>query len=583
MQSSHKSTAKSIQVELVRNNLESIADGMAVTLWRTSRSAVVRTGWDFSTAILTPEGELAGQGMCHPIHLGGMMPALKGCTDQYHNNISEGDILVVNDPYSGGSHLPDIYLFKPIFVSGTLVAYLAAIAHHADIGGRIPGGQGYDNTEIFQEGLCIPPLKLFDKGIANESLFRIIEKAVRVPEQVLGDLQSQVSSLYHGEKQIQTFLATINPETYKTVVNDLLDYSELLTRQTIRALPDGSWSFTDYVDNDGISSKPIQVTVRLEKKGDEITVDFEGTSPQCKGSIQPLMPNTKAMVYAVLRSVLGNHIPNNSGVFRPVTVLAPKGSFVNPNYPAGVAARQLGCRRANQAVWGAIAQVIPENVFACPGGADASIATSGYDKSNTPWRSFVLTEGFNETSGGARSDKDGLEGQGANITNQANTPVEILELEYPIRILDYSLVPNTEGAGKFRGGLAQRRIYEYQQEGTEVRVRSDRRIQAPWGLKGGHNASPPKIMLRKDEQRHAMPSKFQAQMDVKDELTVQWCGGGGYGDPLDRDPEMVRWDVLEQKITRDRAFHIYGVQLDPNHEVDYPGTQEKRSVAKQRY
>ena len=577
MRKSQKTTAKSIQIELVRNNLESIADGMAVTLWRTSRSAVVRTGWDFSTAILTPEGELAGQGMCHPIHLGGMMPALKGCMDQYHNQISPGDILIVNDPYSGGSHLPDIYLFKPIFIGDILIAYLASIAHHADIGGRVPGGQGFDNTEIFQEGLCIPPMKLFNKDIANESLFRIIEKAVRVPEQVLGDLQSQISSLHHGEKQMRTFLAQLNPETYQTIVNDLLDYSEVLTRQTIRALPEGSWVFTDYVDNDGITNKPIKVTVRLEKKMDEIAVDFEGTSPQCKGSIQPLMPNTRAMVYAVLRSVLGNHIPNNSGVFRPVTVVAPKGSFVNPNYPAGVAARQLGCRRANQAVWGAIAQIIPENVFACPGGADASIATSGYDKTNTPWRNFVLTEGFNETSGGARSDKDGLEGQGANITNQANTPVEILELEYPISILEYSLVANTEGAGRFRGGLAQKRVYRYHQEGTEVRVRSDRRIQAPWGLKGGHNASPPKILLKKKTDEKAMPGKFTIHMNPCDELTVQWCGGGGYGNPLERDPVLVQWDVVEGKITRERAFHIYGVKLDQKNRINHTATKIRRT------
>ena len=577
MRQSQNTTAKSIQIELVRNNLESIADGMAVTLWRTSRSAVVRTGWDFSTAILTPNGELAGQGMCHPIHLGGMMPALRGCIDQYPDQMYPGDILIVNDPYSGGSHLPDIYLFKPIFIGDTLMAYLASIAHHADIGGRVPGGQGFDNTEIFQEGLCIPPMKLFSKDTANESLFRIIEKAVRVPEQVLGDLQSQISALHHGEKQIRTFLAEFNPETYRTIVEDLLDYSEVLTRQTIRALPEGSWSFTDYVDNDGITNKPIKVTVRLEKKLDEMIVDFEGTSPQCKGSIQPLMPNTRAMVYAVLRSILGNHVPNNSGVFRPITVVAPKGSFVNPNYPAGVAARQLGCRRANQAVWGAIAQIIPENVFACPGGADASIATSGYDKNHTPWRSFVLTEGFNETSGGARPDKDGLEGQGSNITNQANTPVEILELEYPIRILEYSLVPNTEGAGRFRGGLAQKRVYQYQQEGTEVRVRSDRRIQAPWGLKGGQNASPPKIMLKHRTNEKAMPGKFKLQVNPYDELTVQWCGGGGYGNPLARDPTLVQWDVLEEKVTRERAFNIYGVELDKKNRINRLATKERRT------
>ena len=356
-----------IRMEVIKNALESIADGMALTVVRTSRSSVVRTSLDFSTGVLDSRGELVGQSMCSPTHLGGMMPALKSCLDRFEGRIYPGDILITNDPYEGGSHLPDIFLLKPVWMGDRIVAYLCAMAHHTDIGGRVPGGNACDSTEIYQEGLRIPALKLQERGEPNETLLRILEKAVRVPDKVLGDLKGQEAALYFGEREYIKLAERYGIEELEASVDELLDYTEELTRSSIAAMPDGTWTFTDTVDNDGFDDTPIDIVATVTKADDHIGVDFTGTSPQCKGAIQPVFATTKAMVYAVLRSVMEGDIPNTAGYFRPVTVFAPEGTFVNPMPPAPVAARALGCRRITHALYGAFAQMLPDRVFACPG------------------------------------------------------------------------------------------------------------------------------------------------------------------------------------------------------------------------
>ena len=567
------------RLEVIRNALEGIADTMAISLHQTARSAVVRLGWDFSTAVLTVEGELVGQGTCHPIHLGGMAPALAGCLSWFEDDIGPGDLLITNDPYEGAQHLPDIYLFRPVFHEGSALGYVGAVCHHADIGGSVPGGQGFANTEIHQEGLRIPPSKLYEGGTANETIHRLLEKAVRAPETVLGDLRAQVAATRIGERELLALVERIGTSEYRALVADLLDHTERLTRRAIAELPDGTWSFTDHVDDDGISDETIAVVATVTKTGDEIHVDFDGTSPQVRGSIVGLFHMNTNFVHMALRSLLGADLPSTSGFFRPITITAPPGCFVNPLPPAAVAARQLGGRRINQAVWGALARMAPERAFACPGGADSSIAFSGLDKSDEPWRGWVLTEGFNEIACGGRPDKDGMEGQGSNITNQANTPVELLELEYPIRIDEYGFVPDTEGPGRFRGGLAMSRSYTFLDDGIEVRVRSDRAKRPPWGIEGGGSAPPARVSLEAaagadvvavsaggtDTGTGAMqmlPSKSTTVMRRGDRLHTQWCGGGGHGAPLDREPERVLRDVVEEKITPAHARETYGVIVD---------------------
>lgn len=567
-------------LEIIRNALESVADSMAITLYRTARSAVVRLGWDFSTAILSANGDLVGQGMCHPVHLGGMMPALEGCLRRYRQNLSPGDILINNDPYEGAQHLPDIYLFKPIFQHGTLVAFAGAICHHADIGGRVPGGQGFDNTEIQQEGLRIPALKLYARGEPNETLFLLLEKAVRTPDEVLGDLKACIAAIELGEREILKLITRLGIDRYSALTSDLIDYTERLTRKRIEALPDGSWSFADYIDDDGITDETITVRATVTKTGDHIHVDFAGTSPQCRGSITGLLHMNVNYVYMAMRALLGTDIPNTAGFNRPIEVTAPPGSFVNPLAPAAVGARQLGGRRINHAVWGALAQMAPERCFACPGGSDASMATSGSGIDRKAW---VLTEGFNETASGGRPDKDGMDGQGSNVTNQANTPVEIIETEYPIRITRYGFAPDTEGAGKFRGGLALVRDFEYLANEIDVRIRCDRIKHPPWGILGGGNARSGEVSLTTRGVTRPLPGKSTLRVGNGDRVHTQWCGGGGYGNPLEREPELVLDDVVEQKISPYRARNVYGVIIDlVNRCIDHAATAALRNERRKR-
>jgi len=566
-------------LELARNALEGIADAMAITLYRTARSAVVRLGWDFSTAVLTETGELVGQGMCHPIHLGGMMPALAGCLVRYGRDMHPGDVLITNDPYEGAQHLPDVYLFKPVFLDEEPVGFVGAICHHSDIGGRVPGGQGFDNTEIHQEGLRIPPLKLVERGRPNETIYRLIDKAVRTPDRVRGDLRAQISAITLGERELVKVVERFGLPEYRALVAALIEHTERLTRQAIRGLPDGSWQFADQVDSDGITDEPITIAVRVTKAGDEIDVDFTGTSPQCAGSIVGLFHMNTNFVHMALRSLLGADLPNTAGFFRPITISAPPGTFVHPLPPAAVGARQVGGRRINHALWGALAQMAPDRAFACPGGADAGLAHSGLDRTRTPWRSWVLTEGFNETACGGRHTRDGMDGQGSNVTNQANTPVEVLEAEFPIRVVEYGFARDSEGAGKFRGGLAMVRTYEYVVDDVQVRVRSDRWTRPPWGVFGGQSAAGPGVTLRSDGAERDLPGKCLVTVRRGDRLRTQWCGAGGYGDPLDRDPRRVLEDVIEEKITPARARETYGVVIDVERRSVDPAATERQRAA----
>jgi N-methylhydantoinase B len=461
--------------ELIKNALAGISDSMAVTVVRTARSFVVKQSMDFSTALCDANGELIAQGMCVPLHLGAMPPALQGVLQRYHGRLAPGDVCIVNDPYSGGSHLPDIFLFKPIFVDGRLVAFACVIAHQTDIGGRVSGGNACDNTEIYQEGLRIPPLKLFEHGVPNEAIFAILEKNVRVPDKVLGDVRAQIAALHMGERDFLQLVREYGVEELQGYIADILDYTERFTRAEIETLPDGVYTFTEYIDDDGITPDPIRIQLALAIHGDTICADFTGTSPQCKGSIQPNLPATKAMVYAAIRCVLDPAIPNNGGYFRPIHVVAPAGTFVNPVHPAAVAARALGARRVAQAVFGALTKALPGKIFAAWGGGEFGISVGGYYANRKP---FVHLEFHNDTSWGGGPHKDGLDGHPGPMSNLANTPVELLEAEQPLRIDQYGFVPDTGGAGKYRGGLAMVRDFRLLEEAT-LQIRSDRRKFPP--------------------------------------------------------------------------------------------------------
>ena len=545
--------------DVIRNYLYSAADTMAVTVVRTARSAVVKDGMDFSTAIFNSDGEQVAQGLTLPLHMGAMQPALDAVREYFQNDINPDDVFINNDPYEGGSHLPDIFLFKPIFYNDTLVAWTSVIAHQTDIGGRVAGGNACDNTEIYQEGLRLPPIKLVDRGIRNDAVWRILNKNVRVPDMVQGDILAQISAVKQGERDVLQLLDEYGIETLKTYMSEIIDYTEDLTRAEIKSLPDGSWGFSDYVDDDGFNPEPIEIRVKVTIKDDNMTVDFTGTSPQAKGSINPNLPFTKSAVYAVFKCLTNPDITANSGFFKPFHVIAPEGCYVNPQHPAPVAARGLGGFRIAHAVFGAMSKALPKKVPAAWGGGEVGVSFGGYDKDG---KAFVFVEFDNDGPRGGGPLTDGADGAAAPIHNMANTPIESIESNHPLLVKRYGFISDTEGAGKYRGGLGMVREFELLNDEAILQIRSDRNKFLPWGTQGGSPGSRSFNILNPETESEILPSKFIRTLKKGDVYRMIQPGGGGYGDPLERDPKSVYSDIQQNKISSERAFEVYGVVID---------------------
>ena len=320
-------------LELIKNSLAALADEMALTVSRTARSFVVKEALDFSTALFLADGEMIAQGTCLPFHLGAMPFAVKAVMKEFGNRIRPGDLFITNDPYDGSTHLPDIVLVKPIYHAGKLIGFSSALAHMTDIGGRIPGGNASDSTEIYQEGLRIPPSRLWRDGLPDETLFRIIERNVRVPDKVIGDIRSLIAACTVGEREFVRLAQRYGAAEFEQYCRDLLDYTERFTRAEIAKLPKGTWRFVDYLDGDGIDPGPIKFVATVTIAEQDLTIDFTGTAPQVRGAINCVYPFTLSTALACVRSIVDLSIPNNSGYFRPIKVIAPEGTIVNPRRP----------------------------------------------------------------------------------------------------------------------------------------------------------------------------------------------------------------------------------------------------------
>jgi N-methylhydantoinase B len=560
--------------ELIGNALVTVADNMIVTVIRTSRSVVVKVNLDFSASICDTDGDMVGQGLSLPSHLGATPPALKGCLRYFGGDVHPGDILVVNDPYSGASHLNDVFMFKPVYKDGERIAFLGISLHHTDMGGRMPGGNATDSTEIFQEGLRIPPSKLYERGKPNTTLFRIVEYNVRVPETVLGDFRSQISALNVAERELLRLLEEYSAAEVKAYMANLLDYSEWLTRAGIRALPDGEVEFTDYNDDDGVGGDPVRIHAKMIVKGDEIVVDFTGTSAQTTGALNPNYWFTASCIYAGIRTALDLDIPTNQGFYCPITIIAPEGCWVNPMFPAPFGARGQGGYRVRTMGLGLISELLKGQRPACPGGSEFAVTMAGYDKDRKP---FLFLEFHVMTGQGGGPDIDGQDAGPYCLGNVANVPVEVIEAEYPVRVEEYAFLPDTEGAGRFRGALGIVRQYRLTAERATVQLRSDRQKFRPWGVCGGGQGGPGRIVKNPQGGSQILHSKF-VQTFVKDDvLRGEMPGSGGYGDPFERDAQAVLEDVIDEKLTVGRARQVYGVVVDPaSMRIDVEATRALR-------
>ncbi len=574
-----ETTPDPITREVVRNGLAAIVDEMALTIVRTSYSGIVRDVMDFSTALCDPRGEMIAQGLTLPLHLGAFPEAMRSVLAKFGSDLRPGDVYVLNDPYSGGMHLPDVFMFAPVFLGDTLLGFPGAIAHQADIGGRVPGGNACDSTEIYQEGLRIPPCWLYREGRENETLFDLIARNVRLPEIVLGDLKAQLAALHVGELELVRLAERYSPDALAAYGRDLLAMSERMARQQIAAWPDGRYHFVDYVDDDGVvADRPVRIEVALTINGDSLAVDFTGSSPQVDGAINSTLSSSRSAVLLAVRSLMGPLLPNNAGFFRPITVQAPEGLVVNPRPPAACAARALTCYRIVDAVMGALAQAIPDRVFAAGEGGVSAVMISGRSPGGD---AYVLVD----TVGccwGARPNKDGVDGVTCISVNISNTPVEVVERDYPVQVDRYAFVPDTGGAGKFRGGLAIEREYQLLGDRGILQIRSDRRSHPPYGLAGGRPGAPSTSWLATEGARVILPSKVTTGFSQDARVSHRHAGGGGWGDPLERDPELVAQAVLDEKVSREAALEEYGVIVDGEGRVDLAGTAGVRQARRAR-
>ena len=546
-----------ILLEVLKNGFEAIADEMALILMRTAHSPIVRDAMDYSTAICNARGETIAQGLTTPMHLGSFYDAMNHLVTTFAGRIKPGDVFIGNDPYLiQGQHLPDIYVIEPIFSGDRLCAWATTIAHHADVGGLVPGSNSIGATEIHQEGLRLPFLKLVEDGVENKMLLEIVAANVRVPDQVIGDLHAQVAAARAGQRGFAALLDRHGPDAIEAYAEALQDQAEVLARQAIAGIPDGTYSFVDHIDGLGEDPQPIELHVKLTVAGSEITADWTGTSAQVKGGINAPLSFCKSNVYAALRSVMPGDVPNCHGYTRPITVTAPSGTLVNCTYPAPCGARGITGYRIIDCIFGALAAALPEQV-AADGTGGSTLPSFGGMAGGKP---FVFSECVMGVWG-ATSTHDGQSGVPHMGSNQSNVPIEMIEADYPLMIDRYGYVADTGGAGEFRGGVSILREWRALSDDMYFGVRSDKSKFPPNGLFGGQDGAPAgTTILSGNSQRDLPPLPTDPEtLSQGDVVRHVMAGGGGYGDPLSRDVARVADDLLDGLISADHARDVYGV------------------------
>jgi N-methylhydantoinase B len=519
-----------VTLEIVRNALTGIAQQMGVIIWRSAHSTVVREILDFSTGVFDSAGRMTAQSSAIPIQLLSLGPPLKRVL-RHFPDLRPGDVILTNDPYlADAQHLPDFTMFHPVFFGGRCVAIVGDMAHQIDCGGRSPGSYGGDVTEIYQEGIRIPPVKILDRGKLNQAVEDMLAANSREPEKLLGDVRAQMAALEVGEREYQKLCARFGPETLGACTEELLAYSERRMREEIRGVPDGKYCFEQFIDDDGITDEPVPLRVALTVKEDEITADFSGTASQRKGSVNATLAMTRATVQYVLGAVLDPDIPQNEGCFRPVHLIAPDASVINARSPAAVVSRVLPCHRMADLLLGALAQALPDRVVAGYYGNSNIYSIGGLNsRTGRHWVSFEIEVG----GWGARPNKDGLDGYSAHIHNVQNTPIEMVEASFPLRIERYEFIPDSGGRGKFRGGRGLRRDIRILAEEAVVTALGDRFKFPAHGLFGGEPGRRGEWVLVRDNQETSLPCKItEFPLKKGDVFSVRTQGGGGYGAPI---------------------------------------------------
>lgn len=568
--------ADSITMQVIRYAMEQAADEMGRTLVRTARSTVIKEIEDMTCSVFDRYGNTIAQAHHAPMLLTGFELGMRALVEKYKpEDLDPGDMIMFNDPYAGGQHVMDMVTFAPAHYDGELIGFAGSIAHHSDMGGAVPGGTAGGLTEIYLEGLRFPMVKLYKKGEEDPELFGILENNIRVPDKTLGDIRAQASADFVGVQRLRDIFEKYGGEVVQKCQEMLLDYSESRIRAGLRKIADGTYSGVDWIDDDGQTDEPIRLQVNIHKKGDEVAVDFDGTAKQVKGNINCPIATVHAAVYYALIAVIDPHVPPNSGCYRPFTVEAEEGLIVNPRMPAAVGARTNTSQKIAEAMMLALSEVVPDRVQAGCHGQITNCGFSGYHPRSGKRFVFIDIQGG---GAGARPTKDGRDGQDSHLARFKNTPIEAVEMEYPVRILKYEFIADSGGAGKYRGGLAVRRDIEVLTDDMSLARYGDRQRFGAFGLFGGKEGSKGKFMLNPDTpEERQLKSKGLDVLNSGDVVSLRLPGAGGYGDPLERDPELLLQDVRDGKVTLESARDDYRVVIDPDTwQIDEQATKKLR-------
>jgi len=558
-----------VTLSILINNLFWIAEEMNVYLAKAAFSTNIKVRRDCSCGLYTRGGEMVAQGEFVPVHLGVMSQTLKAVLEQQPvETLREGDILIHNDPFVMGSHLWDVMIFKPIFNKKQLVAFAGTVAHHVDIGGSSVAS----GTTIFEEGLRLPPVKLYRAGVLQEDVLNIIMTNVRTPYEVKGDVAAQTAACYRGELRIKELIEKYGVDDFLEYLEAILAYSEKGMRDAIRKIPDGVASFEDYLEYDGIESHLTKICATLEVKGGEIFVRFDGSGEPGAGGVNSVWSITHSAVYYAIKAVLGSNIPTNQGAYRPIHLKRPDfQTIVDAKFPHAVAnCTSTASQRIADIVIGALAKIVPQKACACDGHWACSRFV-GVDPRNGRFSSYVETYACGR---GAKHDQDGADAHQTHMTNTANAPIEIIELEHPLTVDRYALVPDSGGAGEYRGGVGLVRQVSPRAE-MSVTLDEMRPTIKPYGLFGGQGGACDYLRIEKADGEKLLKSR---NVVPGDSCVIQTSGGGGWGDPLKRDFAAIEDDVLNGYVTIEGAREEYQVVVDPRTgRVDASATERLRT------
>tara|TARA_B100000989_G_scaffold96547_1_gene70282 strand:- start:3426 stop:5072 length:1647 start_codon:yes stop_codon:yes gene_type:complete len=535
-----------VLVEVVRNKLEGIANEMQSTLFKSSFSPIVKEGLDASASLFTLSGETLAQAIALPFHLATLIPMVRKVLEEFPlDTMEDGDIFIMNDPYLGGTHLPDIALIMPIFEGEVPIAFSAAMTHHQDVGGMTPGSVPTNATEIFQEGIRIPPLKYYSRGEINSTLIKILRLNVRLPDSFEGDLNAQVAACQIGRRRLVSLAEKYGAKEIKYIFSELLDRSEIMTRDAIKGLPNGIFSHVDYLDNDGVDlDMPIKINVNVKIDDDEIYLDFTGTNKQVKGPFNLMPSGAYAAAYFSVHAMIDANVPVNGGCFRPISLKLPERSIVNPEEPAAVNARTSTMKRVAGCITSALGKADPPRAVADAAGELLLLAFGGEREDGSR---YVVGE-LVASGSGASEGMDGVDVIETDGTNCMNLPIEALELDVPIRINKTELRKGSGGAGKFRGGLGIVREYEVLKGEVIFTHRGERHAYAAQGISsGGAGALAQSVIYRLDGTTEVINSKIIQKLQPGDRVVVETAGGGGYGDIKERSQQSVIADQVNRK------------------------------------